>query len=263
MAKKNMAICAQAQDDSDNLDPVLTAMINDELSEENLEAEESPAVEEHRPDAFEGQYDRLGLSADKKGRLLAPRRLNEVIDLLDDNDSICIGAASSFFFIGTVAEYRRDIDLIEAYYKVTSKRHPSRKNKSEAELPLRERLITEIYSRDLPGEPLTKRFTIVGYEVGKLWLRSEYSHEFDKIVQALVRVPANEVKKVDLAKKDLDNAQKELEKALEAVKEAERKLYNEYDDANERIDFLEQFFRNNGTDKDRAAFAAGLVRPKF
>lgn len=263
MAKKNMAICEKVQDDSENLDPVLAAMINDAFPEENPETEESPAVEEHRPDAFEGQYDRLGLSVDKKGRLLTPRRLNEVIDLLDDNEPICVGAASSFFFIGTVAEYKRDIDLIDAFYKVTSKRHPSRKNKSEAELPLRERLITEIYSRDLPGEPLTKRFTIVGYEVGKVWLRSEYHHELDKMVRALVRVPANEVKKVDLAKKDLDKAQQKLEEALEAVKEAERKLYNEYDDANEHINFLEEFFRNNGTDEDRAAFAAGLVRPKF
>lgn len=263
MAKKNMAICKQVQDDSESLDSVLTAMINDELSEENLEAEESPVVEEHRPDAFEGQYERLGLSVDNKGQLLAPRRLNEVIDLLDDNEPICIGAASSFFFIGTVAEYKRDIGFIEAYYKATSKPRPSRKNKSETDCPLRERLITEIYSRDLPGEPLTKRFTIVGYEVGKLWLRSEYPREFDKMVHALVRVPANVVKKVDLAKKEFDNAQKELEKALEAVKEAERNLYNEYDDANERIDYLVEFFKENGTDVDRAAFAAGLVRPSF
>ena len=227
MAKKNMAICEQVQDDSESLDSVLTAMINDELSEENLEAEESPVVEEHRPDAFEGQYERLGLSVDNKGQLLAPRRLNEVIDLLDDNEPICIGAASSFFFIGTVAEYKRDIGFIEAYYKATSKPRPSRKNKSETDCPLRERLITEIYSRDLPGEPLTKRFTIVGYEVGKLWLRSEYPREFDKMVHALVRVPANVVKKVDLAKKEFDNAQKELEKALRSVYTADHNYTEE------------------------------------
>lgn len=263
MAKKNMAICKQVQDDSENLDSVLTAMINDVLSEENPEADESPAVEEHRPDAFEGQYERLGLSVDKEGRLLTPRRLNEVIDLLDDNEPICIGAASSFFFIGTVAEYKRDIPFIEAFYKTNGKRKPSPKNASEIKRPLRERLITEIYSRDLPGEPLTKRFTIVGYEVGTVWLKREYPKAFNKMVQALPLVPENAVRKFESAKKRLYNAQQELEKALEAAREAERNLYNEYDDANERIDYLVEFFKENGTDVDRAAFAAGLVRPSF
>ena len=263
MAKKNKVDQDNVQDVSEFIDQAIAEMRSKEQDKEGEDDATPVKVEEHRPDAFEGQYERLGLSVDEDGKLLVPRRLNEVIDLLDDNDSICVGASSSFFFIGTVAEYKEDIPLIEAFYKATTRRYSSRKNAEELSHPLHERLITEIYSRDLPGEPLTKRFTIAGYEVGKIWLRSEYPKTLHQMRLKLTSEPSRVVEAVEKARKKYNASLTELEAALEAVKEAERILLEEYDLANERIDSLEQYFRDHGTEAERKAFSSGLVRPRL
>ena len=85
--------------------------------------------------------------------------MGKIIDFLErlpDEQYIAVGAydGSGFYYIGTVAKYRTDIERITRHYETE---------------PLWEREILDAYRKDFPGDPDTIAILVEGTEAGAYW----------------------------------------------------------------------------------------------
>ena len=107
------------------------------------------------------------------------RTVGEVIDRLDPKQYIAVGSGlprrtkgvqsgSGFYFIGTVARYRKDIDGINGFFAKNAENY----------IPLQERKLTDIRNRHIPGEPPMLAILGEGTEAGRCWVLGEYDKSF-------------------------------------------------------------------------------------
>lgn len=107
------------------------------------------------------------------------RTVGEVIDRLDPKQYIAVGSGlprrtkgvqsgSGFYFIGTVARYRKDIDGINGFFAKNAENY----------ILLQERKLTDIRNRHLPGEPPMLAILGEGTEAGRCWVLGEYDKSF-------------------------------------------------------------------------------------
>ena len=110
-----------------------------------------------------------------KGRKKLVKTIEDALSILDDNSPIAVGSRSAFYFIGSVSDYRRDIPLIEDHYRRKYEHGLIRDPDGAPYQSMADRTVREIRIRDVPGEPKALVLIVEGWEMGELWLLSEYA----------------------------------------------------------------------------------------
>lgn len=105
-------------------------------------------------------------------KLRKPETLDQALQLFRKKRvQLCIGSRGGFCFIGTVEDFDRDVNLLEAYY-----RYAVRTGDVPEWQPFRKRKIKRWYKRNMPGEPLPQVAIIVtGAESGEVICWYEYA----------------------------------------------------------------------------------------
>lgn len=98
------------------------------------------------------------------GRKIPVRTVRDLVENANPSLRFCLGASSSFIFIGSVAEFRRDVGLLEKTYSRGMNYGGS----------FMDRKICDYYKRDVPGEAEKCVILMEGDEHGLFWLRNEY-----------------------------------------------------------------------------------------
>lgn len=117
-----------------------------------------------------------------KGEL--PRTLLDGLSEISENELIAVGSDTAYMYIGTVGRFFPDLPIIEKYYS-TRKAAPYKPNKPF--IPLLNRAVKDVFYRNTPGEPEITVFIIKGYEIGKIWLFSEYEKSLKEMKATLER----------------------------------------------------------------------------
>ena len=103
-------------------------------------------------------------------KIQKPETLGDAVDLFRNRRvQLCLGSRAGFFFVGTAAEFDRDVELLEARYKI--KRYIDQ----STWIPFRNRTVKRWYRRNVPREPLPQIAVIVeGDEIGDCICWEEY-----------------------------------------------------------------------------------------
>lgn len=122
------------------------------------------------------------------------KTVQELIDRLDDRQYIAIGSGvpnrkkdiptgSSFYFIGTVKQFKKDIPGINRHFA----------KGVEGYVPLERRKLTDIRNRHLPGEPPMYAVLNEGTEQGRYALLSEYDKSYKPPKEPIIKDPTGAV----------------------------------------------------------------------
>lgn len=131
--------------------------------------------------------------------------LNTVMSKMNEEQTVFIGAASGYLFIGTMKEFRADFPAIEAEadeaLRNTTKKinelieeinaaiseenehldgvklNDIQRNLTEVKKTLREREVLEVYEKILDGNESGTAVIIRGSERGKYWFKKEYEEK--------------------------------------------------------------------------------------
>ena len=115
-----------------------------------------------------------------KGRI--PETLLDGLSEISENEIIAVGSDTAYMYIGTVGGFFPDLPIIEKFYS-TRKAAPYKPNKPF--IPLLSRTVKDVFYRNTPGEPEITVFIVKGYEIGKIWLLSEYEKSFKEMKSTL------------------------------------------------------------------------------
>ena len=100
-----------------------------------------------------------------KGRKKLVKTIEDALSILDDNTPIAVGSKSAFYFMGNVAEYRRDIPLIEEHYRRKYENGIIRDPEGAPYQSMADRTVREMRIRDVPGEPKALVLIVEGQEM--------------------------------------------------------------------------------------------------
>ena len=101
----------------------------------------------------------------REGEKILIQTVKDLVENANPRMTFCLAAATSFVFIGTAEEFKRDMDLLD--------RHFCSALFQDEYIPLMNRKITGYHKRDVPGET-AHMFYIEGKDRGIFWLRCEY-----------------------------------------------------------------------------------------
>lgn len=120
-------------------------------------------------------YEQIGLKLDITGKVLEEITFEQVLPLLPDDQMICVGSGIGFFFMGRVSEYKEINPTIERMYALRAAFvHSTVFNRFNPDVPFNQRIVKEVFTRDLPGEPVMMAFSLDGEEFSPFSLYSEY-----------------------------------------------------------------------------------------
>lgn len=110
------------------------------------------------------------------------KTIGELIERLDDDQYVALGSGvhnrkrgqpsgTNYYFIGKVGRFKKEIDVINAKYKLRSE-------DPDEYVPLEDRMINDIWNRHIPGEPPMLAVLGEGVEAGEYSLLSECDKAF-------------------------------------------------------------------------------------
>ena len=106
---------------------------------------------------------------------------NQILPLLHDDQMICVGSGVGFFFMGRVSEYKEIYPAIERMYALRAAfARPTVFNRFNPDVPFNQRIVKEVFTRDLPGEPVMMAFSLDGEEFSPFSLYKEYRYGIRK-----------------------------------------------------------------------------------
>ena len=106
---------------------------------------------------------------------------NQILPLLHDDQMICVGSGVGFFFMGRVSEYKEIYPAIDRMYALRAAfARPTVFNRFNPDVPFNQRIVKEVFTRDLPGEPVMMAFSLDGEEFSPFSLYKEYRYGIRK-----------------------------------------------------------------------------------
>ena len=136
-------------------------------------------------DRLDPLFEQLEFIRDEDDNLLETIRMDQLIAMLPDDQMICVGSYSGYFFMGVVSEYKKTIRSIETYFELRNIYRYSRDyayddsiipltSAYDSTIPFRRRTVEAVFTRDFPGEPVMLAISLSGEEISPFMLYSEY-----------------------------------------------------------------------------------------
>ena len=120
-------------------------------------------------------FDRIGIELDQNGNLLEETTFDQILPLLPDDQMICVGSGTGYFFMGSAAEYKEIVPVIERVYGLQSAFIGQVIiNRYHSGTPFNQRVVKEVIVRDFPGEPVMMAISLEGNELSPFILYEEY-----------------------------------------------------------------------------------------
>lgn len=124
---------------------------------------------------FRPLFDQIGIELDQNGNLLEETTFDQILPLLPDDQMICVGSGTGYFFMGSAAEYKEIVPLIERVYGLQSAFIGQVViNRYHSGAPFNQRIVKEVFVRDFPDEPVMMAISLEGNELSPFILYEEY-----------------------------------------------------------------------------------------
>lgn len=116
----------------------------------------------------------LNINRDDEDRCLTPVTMKQLINLLPEDQMVCVGSNVGYFFMGTITEYKKTISTIEKRYELSMAFNPWNHLLFYSGIPFSDRFVKQVFTRSLPGEPVMMAISLEGKEIAPFSLYQEF-----------------------------------------------------------------------------------------